>query len=95
MKQYQPMDGEPFCRRLGEVWSSCIPKFQPFISPQQREVNPASVSRSLSKYKGKHKLDDWKIPGNIESVAISRMVPLGENKWTRAVEWSWGKQMQR
>jgi hypothetical protein len=95
MKQYQPMDGKPFPQRLEEVWPSCIPTFQLFISSQQREVNPASVGRFLSKYKEKHKLDDWKTPRTVEYVEINRMVPLGENKWTRSVEWSWKKQMQR
>jgi hypothetical protein len=65
--------------------------FQLFIPSQQREGNPASAGRSLTKCQEKHKLDDWKIPGIIVSGGIKKMVSLGENKWARAVEWPWEK----
>jgi hypothetical protein len=95
MKQYQPVDGEPFCRSLREVWSIRIPIFQLFNPSQQREGNSDSMGRSFTKCQEKHKLDDSKIPGIIVSGEIDKMISLGENKCAGAVEWSWEKQMRR
>jgi hypothetical protein len=88
MQDYQDIAGEPMLQTFEEIASFHETSCSGFIRLQNRvEYHQLVIDTILKRYKTDNKLEDWEIP-HTKHVALTKAVPLGENKWERLFGWA-------
>jgi hypothetical protein len=89
MARYQSVPGEPFIQTLEEVDGRYLALFEQYLNAHRYYSDLLGSFRiELNAFKEGEKLDDWKIP-SVNFVYINKLVPLGKDKWTKALDHLW------